>query len=83
MNYVAEVASLTQHPVGDAVLPAAQRLVGAVRDGDHHGITQAIADARTAAHHPYWVTALLCVVAAMVSDEEQPSELLAWNRPGT
>lgn len=71
--------TMTGHPVGDAVLPAAIALVGAVRDGDHHRITQAIADAQRSADHPLWTTALLLVVAGMVPDGARPSELLAWN----
>lgn len=71
---------MTGHDVGDAVLPAALALVGAVRDGDHHRITEAIAEAQRAAAHPYWTTALLLVLAGMVPDGSRPSELLAWNR---
>lgn len=72
--------AMTGHEVGDAVLPAALALVGAVRDGDHHRITEAIAEAQRAADHPYWTTALLLVLAGLVPDGARPSELLAWNR---
>lgn len=69
----------TGHPVGDAVLPAALRLVGAVRAGDPVEITAAIGSAYEAAdHHPYWTTALLLTLAAMVPDDARASELLAW-----
>lgn len=72
-------STLTGHPVGDAVLPAALRLVGAVREGNATEITAAIASARTATDdHPYWRTALILVLAGMVDDNATPSELLAW-----
>jgi hypothetical protein len=69
----------TGHPIGDAVLPAALRLVGAVRAGDPVEITEAIGAAYTAADHGYWMTALVLVLAGMVPDDARPSELLAWN----
>lgn len=73
--------SSTGHPVGDAVLPAAMRLVGAVREGNPAGITEAIGDAYQAAdRHPYWMTALVIVLAGLVPDANSASELLAWNR---
>lgn len=69
----------TGHPLGDAVLPSALRLVGAVRAGDSGEILDAIAAAREAAEgHPYWRTALIIVLAGLVPDDATPSELLAW-----
>lgn len=72
-------AATTGHDVGDRVLPAALDLVGAVRQGDPAGITTAIARAQQDAGHPYWMTALLLVLAGMVPDGNSPGELLAWN----
>lgn len=69
----------TGHPLGDAVLPAALRLVGAVRTGDPGGILDAIAAARIATDdHPYWRTALVVVLASLVPDDQPPSQLLSW-----
>lgn len=70
----------TGHPVGDAVLPAALQLVGAVRTGDPAAITDAIGAAYAAAQHPYWMTALVVTLAGLVPDGSRPSELLAWNQ---
>jgi hypothetical protein len=70
----------TGHFLGDAVLPSALRLVGAVRAGDATEILDSIAAARDAANdHPMWRTALILVLAGMVPDNATPSELLAWN----
>jgi len=71
--------SLTGHPVGDLVLPAALRLVGAVRSGDSVAITGALGDAYTAADSDYWMTALVLVLAGLVPDDATPSQLLIWN----
>lgn len=72
----------TGHPLGDAVLPAALRLVGAVRTGDPKQITTAIGEAQTAAqNHPQWPTALMLVLAGMVPIGKRPAELLAWTDP--
>lgn len=68
----------TGHPIGDAVLPAALRLVAAVHDGDPAAITAAIGDAYMAADNDYWMTALVIVLAGLVPDDRRPSELLAW-----
>lgn len=69
----------TGHPLGDALLPSALRLVGAVRNGNSGDILDAIAAAREAADdHPYWRTALIVVLAGMVNDDATPSELLSW-----
>lgn len=73
----------TGHPAGDAVLPAALQLVGAVRAGDARRITEAIAQARAAAGSEYWRTALILVLAGLVPDDARPSELLAWTDPFT
>jgi hypothetical protein len=78
---VAMLAVSTGHPVGDRVLPAALDLVGAVRDGDPHAITTAIARAYTDAAHPYWHTALVLVLAGLVPDDARVTELLAWTDP--
>ncbi len=70
----------TGHFLGDAVLPSALRLVGAVRAGDATEILNSIAAARAAANnHPLWRTALILVLAGMVPDDATPSQLLAWN----
>jgi hypothetical protein len=69
----------TGHQLGDAVLPSALRLVGAVRTGDAGEILDAIAAAREAADdHPCWRTALIVVLAGMVDYDATPSELLSW-----
>jgi hypothetical protein len=71
----------TGHTVGDAILPSALQLVGAVRTGDAGEILDAIAAARAATNdHPYWRTALILVLAGMVDDNAKPSELLAWTQ---
>lgn len=71
----------TGHPLGDAVLPAALRLVGAVRLGDSAAMHEAIGDAHQAANqHPYWMTALVLVLAGLVPEASSAGELLAWNR---
>jgi hypothetical protein len=70
----------TGHFLGDAVLPSALRLVGAVRAGDSAEILDAIAAAREAANdHPMWRTALILVLAGLVPDDASPRQLLAWN----
>lgn len=70
----------TGHDLGDAVLPSALRLVGAVRAGEATEILDSIAAARAAtSDHPMWRTALILVLAGMVPDDATPSELLAWN----
>ncbi|MGH3985929.1 MAG: hypothetical protein ACRDTZ_01245 [Pseudonocardiaceae bacterium] len=69
----------TGHTLGDAVLPSALRLVGAVRTGDSEEILDAIAAARDATgDHPFWRTALIIVLAGMVDEDATPSELLSW-----
>lgn len=74
------MSTKTGHELGDAVLPSALRLVGAVRAGDPREITAAIAAARQATGaHPFWATALILVLAGLVPDNATPSELLAWN----
>lgn len=61
------------------MLPAALQLVGAVRTGNPAEITTAIAQAFTdTGQHPYWMTALVLVLAGLVPDDRTPSELLAW-----
>lgn len=76
-------STATGHPLGDAVLPAALRLVGAVRDGAAKEITAALGAAYEAADgNPYWPTALILVLAGLVPDTARPSHLLAWNHEG-
>lgn len=73
----------TGHPIGDAVLPAAVQLVGAVRSGDPVEITEAIDWAyQLAGQHPHWTTALMLVLAGMVPDDKRVSQLLAWSEQG-
>ena len=73
------MSTSTGHPLGDAVLPSALRLVGAVRTGDPGEILDSIAAAREATNdHPYWRTALIIVLAGLVDDESPPSEMLSW-----
>jgi hypothetical protein len=72
------VRTTTGHPVGDAVLPAALRLVSAVRAGNKKEILDAIASAQQAANNDYWMTALVIVLAGLVPEDATPSELLAW-----
>lgn len=70
----------TGHFLGDAVLPSALRLVGAVRAGEPREILDAIAAAQEATNdHPLWRTALILVLAGMVPDDASPRQLLAWN----
>lgn len=69
----------TGHPLGDAVLPSALRLVSAVRAGDKKEILDAIAAARKATNdHPLWTTALIVTLAGLVPDNMTPKQLLAW-----
>lgn len=81
--------SLTGSPLTDAVIDAAVQLVSAVRDNE--GIEEAIFAAHAAAarvdglaaHDDSGVIsarALAVVLAAMVPDDRQPSDLLAWLR---
>ena len=73
----------TGHFLGDAVLPSALRLVGAVRAGDVNEILNSIAAAREATNdHPMWRTALILVLAGLVPDDAAPSELLSWTTTG-
>lgn len=69
----------TGHPLGDALLPAAQALVGAVHRGDLRAAHDAVAAAHTAANrHPNWVFTFVCTLAALVPENRTPGELLAW-----
>jgi hypothetical protein len=69
--------SVTGHPLGDAVLPAAQRLVCAVRDGDQREMFTALNEARTAGGM-HWMITFACTLAAMVPDDRPVASLLAW-----
>lgn len=75
---VARLWASTGSPAADALLPAALRLVGAVREGDAVEVQDALDDAQAAAARPDWARILLLTVAAMVPDGDQPSVLLAW-----
>jgi len=73
--------SLTGDPTTDALVPIAERFVGAVRDGDSELIEVLLAQAITATGgrcDPG--TALAVVLAAMVPDDERPSHLLLWRK---
>lgn len=72
--------SLTGHPAGDAILPAALDLVRAVRDEQPAAVQAAISRAFKAADGWEPVTALVCTVAALVPDLDvvPPAELLSW-----
>jgi hypothetical protein len=69
--------SLTGDPITDAVIPAAVRLIWAVRESDAAEVDQSVTDAVNAVG---WagIQALVVVLAAMVPDDLPPSDLLAW-----
>lgn len=71
--------SLTGDPVTDALIPAAQQLIGAVRAGDPDAVDEAFAaaiDATGGRCNP--AEALAVVLAAMVPDHHTPTYLLKW-----
>lgn len=73
--------SLTGDDVTDALVPIAQQLVGAVRNGDTDGVDEALAAAIVVTGgrcDPGVALAVVC--AAMVPDEDHPSHLLKWWR---
>lgn len=76
--------SLTGDPELDRLVPAASRLVYAVRLYDREEVAAALNDAAAAlAGSPYVHepgTALSIVLAAMVPWEERPGDLLWWVR---
>jgi hypothetical protein len=69
--------SLTGDPITDAVLPAAVRLIWAVRESNPDAVAEAIADAVEAAGE-HGQHALIVVLAAMVPDDLSPTQLLEW-----
>lgn len=71
--------SLTGDPATDALIPAAQQLVGAVRANDPAAVEEAFAAAIIATGgrcNP--AEALAVVLAAMVPDHHTPTYLLKW-----
>ena len=73
------MTSLTGDPVTDALVPAAQQLIGAVRAGDADGVDEAFAAAIVATGgrcEPGAALAIVC--AAMVPDDSTPKDLLHW-----
>lgn len=71
--------SLTGDATTDALVPIAQRVVGAVRDMDWHQVDECLAEAiETTGGRCDPAVALLVVTAAMVPEEAPPSGLLAW-----
>lgn len=68
----------TGHPDTDALIPAALRLVGAVRDGDPEAMADAETAAREASGRDDWQHLLVLTLAAMVPDGAPASKLLAW-----
>jgi hypothetical protein len=71
--------SLTGDPITDALVPVAQRLIGAVRDHDTAAVDEALAAAITVTGgrvDPAVALAIVC--AAMVPEDIQPSRLLLW-----
>lgn len=74
-------APVTGDEQGDAVLPAALRLVCALRDGDRTEVEAAFAEAaQVAGNWAAGAAALACVTAAMVPDPatNKTGVLLAW-----
>lgn len=73
--------SLTGDPLTDSVVPAAEALVEAVRQGDAAVVAEAFASAQQLGDAG--LHALVVVLAAMVPDDRRPSRLLAWLRDPT
>ncbi|HEY9475201.1 MAG TPA: hypothetical protein VIS06_15310 [Mycobacteriales bacterium] len=65
----------------DALLPHAQRLVGAVRDGNPAAVVEVLDGVRgvPAPDGVDPVAALAVVLACLVPDLSSPRELLAWH----
>lgn len=71
--------SLTGDTTTDALVPIAQRFVGAVRDFDPYEIDEQIAQAIYATGGKCDPHMALCIVlAAMVPEDMNPSALLQW-----
>lgn len=71
--------SLTGDAQTDALVPIAQRFVGAVHDGDTELVDELVAQTILATGGKCDPgTALAVVLAAMVPDDQAPSRLLAW-----
>lgn len=71
--------SLTGDATTDALVPIAQRFVGAVREMDSELMDELIAEViETTGGRCDPAMALLVVTAAMVPDDSQPSGLLSW-----
>jgi hypothetical protein len=70
--------SLTGDPLTDAVVPAAEQLVDAVRRGDADAVAEQLAAVQQ--RGDAGLHALVVVLAAMVPDDRRPSRLLAWLR---
>jgi len=71
--------SLTGVPLADQVVPAAQRAVWAVREGDQAALAAAERQAaQLAGGQVAGLRLLAMVLAAMVPDDQAPADLLAW-----
>ncbi|MFF4600588.1 hypothetical protein [Amycolatopsis sp. NPDC001319] len=71
--------SLTGIPTLDALIPVAQQLIGAVRTNDADAMDEAFAEAIIATGGTVDpCQALAVLLAAMVPDDQRPSELLEW-----
>lgn len=72
---------LTGHTLCDALLPASQALVGAVRRQDLRAAHEAVAEAHRVGRDTgdrQWIFHWLITMAALVPDDQTPRELLAW-----
>lgn len=67
--------TLTGHDFTDALLPTASDLVWAVKTGDHDAISRAVAAVEQV---PLGLRGLVVVLAAMLPDDQSPSDLLSW-----
>ncbi|MFC0314504.1 hypothetical protein ACFQNE_01965 [Gordonia phosphorivorans] len=64
-------------PECDAMVPVAQQIVGAVRDGDAGPMLDLLAQAAQVGG-VQWRFVLIVTLAAMVPDDLPPRRLLAW-----
>lgn len=69
--------SLTGDPLTDSLIPAASRLVWAVREGDQDDVENLLDEVRNEGGR-VGIDGLLIVLAAMVPDDMTPADLLAW-----